>query len=340
MKKILLGLLLSVVLVYLSVRGIRFDGMAEALSRVKPPLVLASLSMMLLMQVLRSIRWGSVLKPIVQVDQFTLFSISNVGFLAIVAIPARLGELAKPLLISQRKNVPMAAALGTVFVERIMDTFTILLMAACLFPLIPLPPWLVRSASIITVITLALAIATGLLILKKRALGGLERFMPSFLKKRYGGTVTRLIGHFIDGFAAITDWRRLSRIGVLSLAIWTANILAIYTLFLAFGYTLSPLAAFVLMFILVVGIAIPTAPGFVGNWHYACILALTLFGLDKTDALSFAVLYHALSIGIVVVLGLAFLPFNRFSLKEMSNLDAGSGGKEKRKQGKVSRKTL
>jgi uncharacterized membrane protein YbhN (UPF0104 family) len=55
----------------------------------------------------------------------------------------------------------------------------------------------------------------------------------------------------------------------------------------------------------------------VGNWHYACILALTLFGLEKADALSFAILYHALSVGIVLVLGLAFLPFNRFSPKDL-----------------------
>jgi uncharacterized protein (TIRG00374 family) len=325
MKKVIVGIILSLILVYLSLRGIQFQGVATSIQNVHLPYVLLSLSMMFLMQVLRSIRWGGILKPIVNVDQFTLFSITNVGFLAIVAIPARLGELVRPLLISQKKEVPMAAALGTIFVERIMDTFTILLMAGFIFPLIPLPSWLVRSVSIMTIICLAVAVFFIFLLLKRKSLEGLNRFLPSFLKERFAGKISSLVGHFIDGFAVITDWKRLSWLMILSVAVWLVDVLAIYFLFLAFGYSLSILAAFVLMFILIVGIAIPTAPGFVGNWHYACILALTLFGLGKADALTFAILYHALSIGIVVVLGLLFLPFNRFSLKDLTNRDSGNG---------------
>lgn len=319
MKKIILGVVLSAVLVYLSLRGLHFQAVAEAIHNIRLPYVLLSLSMMLLMQVLRSIRWGGILKPVAHVDQFTLFSITNVGFLAVVAIPARLGELVRPLLISRKKDVPMAAALGTIFVERILDMFAVLLMAALVFPLIPLPPWLVRSVSLITIITLAAVACFLLLIVKRNALEGAARWLPASLRKRYTGKLNRLIGHFIDGFAVITDWKRLAWLFFLSLMVWIVDVLVIYSLFLAFGYTLSPLAAFVLMFILIVGIAVPTAPGFVGNWHYACILALTLFGLQKADALSFAVVYHALSIGIVLVLGLLFMPFNRFSLRDLQN---------------------
>ncbi|MBN1546390.1 MAG: flippase-like domain-containing protein [Syntrophaceae bacterium] len=319
MKKILLGIILSIFLVYLSLRGIQFRIAAESIRNIQLFYVILSLLMMFLMQVLRSIRWGGILNPVVRVDQFTLFSITSVGFLAIVAIPARLGEVVRPLLISQKKNVPMAAALGTVFVERIMDTFTVLLMAGLLFPLIPLPPWLVRSVSLITIIVLASAVFFIFLIIKRKSLEDLERFLPSSLRIRYSGKISRLIGHFIDGFAVITDWKQLTWLLVLSVAVWIVDVLAIYALFLAFGYSLSFLAAFVLMFILIVGIAIPTAPGFIGNWHYACILALTLFGLAKTDALTFAIVYHALSIGIVLILGLVFLPFNRFSFLDLKN---------------------
>ncbi|EKD22311.1 MAG: hypothetical protein ACD_87C00052G0001 [uncultured bacterium] len=103
----------------------------------------------------------------------------------------------------------------------------------------------------------------------------------------------------------------------LSFFIWLIDVLAIYLLFLAFGFQLPVAAAFVLMIILIIGIAIPTAPGFIGNWHYFCVLGLSIFGIPKTDALTFAILYHFLSIGIVVVLGLIFLPFNRFSVSDL-----------------------
>jgi hypothetical protein len=37
----------------------------------------------------------------------------------------------------------------------------------------------------------------------------------------------------------------------------------------------------------------------------------------KTDALAFAVVYHALSIGIIIFLGLIFLPFDSFSIVDL-----------------------
>jgi uncharacterized membrane protein YbhN (UPF0104 family) len=95
------------------------------------------------------------------------------------------------------------------------------------------------------------------------------------------------------------------------------DVLAIYMLLKAFGFNLPVMAPFVVMIILIVGIAIPTAPGYIGNWHAACWLGLSLFDVAKTEALSFAVVYHFLSMVIVVVLGVAFLPFNKFSISDM-----------------------
>lgn len=58
MKKVLIGIILSGVLVYLSLRGIHFRGVAASIHHIHLPYVLLSLSMMFLMQLLRSIRWG------------------------------------------------------------------------------------------------------------------------------------------------------------------------------------------------------------------------------------------------------------------------------------------
>jgi len=113
--------------------------------------------------------------------------------------------------------------------------------------------------------------------------------------------------------------RLLVQVGLLSLAFWIVDGLAIYMMFMAFHLTLPFIAAFVIMVILMIGIAIPAGPGFVGNWHFFCILGLTLYGVPKTTALSFAIVYHFLSIGIVILLGLIFLPANRFSLSDLKN---------------------
>lgn len=316
-KKLIAGLALSILLVWLSVRGIDFGGVIDGFRTIHGGYVVASLAAMFLMQLLRSIRWGLILRPIGRVDQLSLFSVTCVGFLAIIAIPARLGELARPYLISKKSTIPMSSALGTIFVERALDCLTVMIIAVIALLLTPLPTWLMRACALFVLVTLALSALMVLMIVRReatlQALAPLIRRLP----ERYARAVDRLIDRFIEGFRIVVDPLLLLWVTLLSIVIWLLDVLAVYLLFLAFGFNLPAAAAFVLMVILLVGIAIPTAPGFIGNWHYFCILGLSLFGVPKTDALSFAVIYHALSIGIVIVLGFIFLPFNRFSVADL-----------------------
>ncbi len=316
-KKVIAGLLLSALLVYLSIRGIHPPDVAEGFRTFRYGYLPAVLAAMLLMQILRSIRWGLVLRPLEKIDQISLFSVTSVGFLAIIAIPARLGELARPYLITKKSRIKMSAALGTIVVERVLDSLTVLIIAVFVLFFTPLPTWLIRSSILFLLLTIALVSAMILMIVKReaslRVLGPLIGKLP----ERYAERVTRLISHFIDGFRIMVDPALLISVTGFSIAIWLVDVGAIYLLFLAVGFHLPVVASFVLMIILIIGIAIPTAPGFIGNWHYFCILGLSLFGVPKADALTFAIIYHVLSIGVVIVLGLAFLPFNRFSLVDL-----------------------
>jgi uncharacterized protein (TIRG00374 family) len=317
-KKVIAGLLLSALLVYLSVRGIHFQGVADAFAAVHYGYLVPAVLLMLFMQALRSYRWGLILRPMERIGQLPLFSVTSVGFLAILAIPARLGELARPYLITKKSRVPMSSAVGTIFAERVLDCLTVLLIAALAIFFTELPTWLIRASILLLVITLAILIVMVLLIVKREASLRILAPLIARLPPRYATGVNRLISHFIAGFGIMVDPALLVGVTALSIVIWLVDVAAIYMMFLAFGLSLPVSAAFVLMIVLIIGIAIPTAPGFIGNWHYFCILGLGLFGIPKTEALSFAILYHFLSIGIIIALGLIFLPFNRFSFSEMS----------------------
>jgi uncharacterized protein (TIRG00374 family) len=316
-KKAIVGMVLSALLVWLSVRGIEFRGVVDGFRTIRWGFVIPSVALMFLMQLLRSIRWGLILKPIEKVDQLSLFSVTSVGFLAIIAIPARLGELARPYLITKKSGIPMSSALGTIFVERALDSLTILVIAVATLFFTPLPPWLVRSSVLLLLMTLALFALMILLTVRREASLGILLPLIGRLPARYAGIVNRLIDHFIEGFRIMVNPTLLLSVTLLSIVVWLIDVVVIYLLFMAFGLHLPVAAAFVLMIVLIIGIAIPTAPGFIGNWHYFCILGLGLFGIAKTDALSFAIVYHALSIGILILLGLVFLPFNRFSVADL-----------------------
>lgn len=316
-KKVILGILISIVLVYLSVRGIKFQDILSDLEKIKLSYVLFFILLVVLMQWLRSYRWGVILQPLEKIDQVSLFSVTSVGFLAIAAIPARIGELARPYLIAQRSNIKMSSALGTILVERVFDGFSVLSIAVIVLLLADLPSFMIQSSIIFFIIALLMLCFIVFLILRREKALTLINKILSKLPGKLANKIDDLIHSFIDGFQIITNMKLLMYLFFLSAVIWLVDVAAIYMLLLSFGFNLSVMASFVLMIILIVGIAIPTGPGYIGNWHYACVLALSLFGLAKADALSFAVVYHFLSMVIVVVLGVPFLPFNKFSISDM-----------------------
>ena len=258
-----------------------------------------------------------ILISIILIYQFSLFSVTSVGFLAIASIPARIGELARPYLISKRSSIKMSSALGTILVERVLDSFTVLAIAVIVLFLTDLPTWMIRSSIIFFLLALGMFCFIIFLILRRDAALKLINRILSKLPGKFAHKIDEVIHHFIDGFQIITNIKFLFYLFFLSALIWLVDVVAIYMLLKAFGFTLPVMASFVVMIILIVGIAIPTAPGYIGNWHFACVLALSFFGLAKAEALSFAVVYHFLSMIIVVVLGVAFLPFNKFSISDM-----------------------
>ncbi|OPY87739.1 MAG: hypothetical protein A4E71_00873 [Smithella sp. PtaU1.Bin162] len=316
-KKAILGILVSAVLVYLSVRGINVYDVIDDLNKIRPGYVVLFIVIVIFMQWLRSYRWGIIMRPLEKIDQLSLFSVTCVGFLAIAAIPARIGELARPYLIAKRSNIKMSSALGTIIVERVLDSFSVLIIAVVVLLLTDLPSWMIKSSVLLFLLTLAIFFCIiGLIWRRETALAIINRIL-SRLPGKFANKIDETLHRFIDGFQVIVNVKLLIYLFFLSALIWLTDVLAIYVLLEAFGLKLPVLASFIIMIILIVGIAVPTAPGFIGNWHFSCILALGLYDVAKPEALSFAVVYHFLSMIIVAILGAIFLPFNKFSISDM-----------------------
>jgi hypothetical protein len=82
---------------------------------------------------------------------------------------------------------------------------------------------------------------------------------------------------------------------------------------------LGLLAGITVLVLTCLGIALPAAPGFIGNYHYACVVALGLFGVGKDIALAYAILLHFLTLVVLVSMGVFFINVSKlkvgFSLK-------------------------
>jgi uncharacterized protein (TIRG00374 family) len=277
--------------------------------------------------VLRSFRWGVLLEPLEPLSQRLLLPITSIGFLFIWILPARLGEVARPYLLKQNSKLGLSPAMGSVVLERLIDaTFLVALLAACL-PALRLPVPILSAFKGFVLILLAAV----LLVLFGSIPGFRQRvfqFSSKVLPPSWSEFLTRIAETFYSGMQAVMSVKRLLAILALTSAIWGSALAAFLVLFHSMDLQLGLLAATTVVVLTCLGIALPAAPGFIGNYHYACIVAMGLFGVAKDTALAYAILIHFLTILVLVAMGLFFINLSKlkvsFSLR--SAIDSPSTG--------------
>ena len=103
-------------------RGTDFDGIRWSAMAVYLPLLLA-------MTWFRTVRWRFLLRRIIEVPKLRLLAVSCAGLLAVLLLPFRIGELARPYMLrtpaeGRRPGEPvltMTAATSSVIAERVID---------------------------------------------------------------------------------------------------------------------------------------------------------------------------------------------------------------------------
>jgi hypothetical protein len=111
----------------------------------------------------------------------------------------------------------------------------------------------------------------------------------------------------LGSLSVLRNLRVNLRLQAWSLAILANSVLTNYAIFLALDMGLSLAAALFLLAVLQVGVAVPSAPGKLGVFHYLCVLALGVFGVAKESAIAYAVLLHVVVFVPPSLLGAVFL---------------------------------
>src|SRR3954470_907115 len=120
--KIAVSLGMGALCVAYVLHGMDRPAVLEALRALPPSAIVIYLATLAVTHFFRAWRWEYLLRPLgVSLPMRRLLPISSVGFMAILALPVRLGEFVRPYFLTRERSVRMSAALGTVAVERIID---------------------------------------------------------------------------------------------------------------------------------------------------------------------------------------------------------------------------
>lgn len=237
--------------------------------------------LLLLVHLLRTWRWGILLEPVAKVPFARLNGVSAVGFMALMILPFRLGEFARPYLIADGRNLRVSAALSSVVVERVVDgLFTALLLVAVLLAVPEGTPGLqlLRLAGYCMFAAFAALLAFLVVGYRNRgmAVGVVERTLGA-ISPRLAARAAGMVDAFIHGLRVVPSRGKVVLFFVLTVVYWGMNAFGMAVLARGFGIRLGVTEALTVLGALVVGVMIPAGPGMVGTFQAATVVGLSLF---------------------------------------------------------------
>jgi uncharacterized membrane protein YbhN (UPF0104 family) len=226
------------------------------------------------------------------------------GQLFNLVLPARLGDWGRIYLITKRGYPSQLQALATLALEKLYDLSMLLILVISLFWGFSLPVWTQSGVKFSLIMSIGLFFGMVLFLLWYKRL------------KVKPGEITgwpwlnQLFERIAGGLAGLYQPRLLLRAGSWSLLVWFLGGLTNLALLQAFGLPASAGIAFLLLGVLMMGLAVPSAPGQIGVFEGLCLVTLTFFGVESHIALAYGVMLHIvvllppLSVGVWSLLGL------------------------------------
>src|SRR5208283_623780 len=296
-KKIFIGLFVSLGFLWLSLKGVNWNEVRHALTKMNylylVPIILSSI----FAQILRAIRWRSLLIRIKNIRLYDLFSILMVANLLSI-LPARIGEVIRAYLLGKKHDISKTACFSTIVLERAFDglfTISAFVIALWLYPgdinvSITGHAFSVKKA-IYSLSVIYVATFTGLILIKAfpEHFSRLIRFVLHYFSEPTKIKVDALLMRFISGLSVLQDFRHLIFSLILTGIVWTAITCTYYLGLLGFGIESQFYLSFILMGFIIIAVMIPAAPGSVGVFHFAVQLTLMkFFNVSPSTALSYA----------------------------------------------------
>ena len=310
-----LGIVLSAALLVWTLRGESPAEMWSVISQSNLALLVLSALVATTIFPLRAIRWRIILGPVApNVPLGPLWRSIAIGMMVNNVYPARLGEIARAYALTKEiDRVSLTASVASLAVDRVFDAVTLmlLLVTAMLAPDFPSDVAVAgqpikRGAFLFA--TAALALFVGLYVIVA---------FPEWLARLYAAVVGRIAPRFVErgsaiihafseGLGVLRSPRRFLAAFVWAVAHWLVNAVAFWIGFQAVGIDVPFSAANFLQGIIAIGVALPSSPGFFGFFEAAAVVGLGVYGVTRSQAVSWAIGYHILSFTPITLIGLFY----------------------------------
>jgi glycosyltransferase 2 family protein len=303
------GLGVSALFGWLALKDVDWDTAHRVFSAPRWGWVALYVGAIVFIQGVRILRWWLLLHALGEGRLGRTFAVGAVGLSAIFFLPARLGELARPVL-TDGDHIGFAEVSATVVLERLVDgVFVGLLILGVGFWVQDSLPnaGTIRVAGLLFGLAFLTA-ATGVF-LAARFSTRWTRWVSRLLRRwpRLAERVNGVILRFEPALYVLVRSGRMGSYLALTGVIWVVNGASMILMFEALDLPLGARASFVLLGALAVGVLVPAGPTAIGTFHFAVMWATGLYGIGTAAAFEFAVALHLAQVAGNLLVGVAGL---------------------------------
>jgi glycosyltransferase 2 family protein len=310
--QILAGIAISGLALLIVLRDVEWSAVLDRIQEANYGLLVLAAPLTVGTLFIRALRWRVVLKLATPARFWHLFGSLNVSYFLNNLLPLQVGDIGRAYLLSELAGVSMTRTLSTQVVERVMDVLTLLTMLLVLALFIDIPAD-VRTPSIILAVVFG-SLAAALLITasrQQRALAiakRLIRLAPAGSRPK----LQSMAASAVEGLSGLSDLRTATLLLAFTIGLWLSVGVVIYTCFQAFDLPLGYGPALFIVVATTFGFFVPSTPGAFGVYHAIVITVLTsVFDIEKSSAVSFALVVHLIFYLPPMAIGPAFLWMER-----------------------------
>lgn len=306
-----IGIAISIALLAWALQGVdlREVGAHIRAARVGP--LLAAVVIATATFLIRMIRWRLLLRrddgsP---VAWSALWHAVAIGFMANNTLPFRAGEFLRSYAASRLGGVRFTAAFSSVAVERVFDGIAVIALLVVGLAAAGLPSGVTvagvsvagAATTAAVVCAVALAVAAAVVAFPLAAERVVRRVVPA---RGLAERIVALIEGLRHGLMVLRSPARIAAVVGWSFVLWLVNAASFWIGFSAFDLPVGFAGALLLQGLLVIGISVPSTPGFVGPFEAVIVAVLALYGIPRDPAFSYAITYHAATFLPIVLLGI------------------------------------
>jgi uncharacterized protein (TIRG00374 family) len=322
----IIGVLLSLFLLWFLFRGTDWQVLTATLRRVNPGWITLSLALSFSSFFARVQRWTYVVRATDPASFRSLFSATQIGVLVNSVVPARIGDVVRGYVLARLIKIPFTRSITLVALDRINDILALVLVLFVTLMAFPssgdiefsagafnnIEPFIV-SSSLIQPAALALVFFLSIVILMFIFLYFQQDFVIRLLDKVAGSVSKKLASGlhsaFLNFAAGMHIFRSISEMVksvLFSLLTWGLVALSLATLLIAFRLEFPWYAPLLMLSILGVFTMVTVTPGLVGQYHIPVVASLLMVtpGMDSNEAKAFAIVAHLVALMPPVTLGI------------------------------------